>query len=98
LVKSRESKEGSVTSSSGEDTPCDSSGKIRENVEGGFSASNGWEVEGSSVRVGKVPLSLEETKVRVHIIVNCVYPIVRKRSFLSKCKTHAVCGNISSTR
>jgi len=73
-------------------------GKIGENVEGGINAPNSWKVEGSSVRVGKIPLSSKETKVRVQVIVHFVNPVVGERSFLSKSKSSAISGDISSTR
>jgi len=63
LVITRESHKASVASSSNKDTPCQVGWEVGKNVESGLSTSNGGEVEGSSMRVGKIPLSLEESEV-----------------------------------
>jgi hypothetical protein len=50
------------------------------------------------VRVWKVSLGLEKTKVGVQVIVHHVHPIVGERSLLTKSESRALCGNVTSAR
>jgi len=87
-----------VASSRLEDTSLEGGWDVGKNVEGGVHTSNSGEVEGSSVRVWKVSLSLQETKVEVQVVAYFVNPINGERSFLSQCKSGAVSGDISRSR
>jgi len=90
LVKSRESDESWIANSRLEDSLGEHCWKVGSNVEGSINATNGGEVEGSSVESWELSLGLEQTDVGVKIVVYFVNVIEGEGRLLSKNEVLAV--------